>query len=231
MTSALSAAPGVDACPLFPRTVIGEGRASLLADADRVGDPAAMLDPLAAALVHDVVRADEVGMLLDEPGEAPTVADLLVGDRAVGSRSPAPRHPSRASVANATTSAATWPFMSSAPRPQTKPVALETGERRHRPLGGVGSDDVGVAEQHQRRPVAACRGRRATSDARLRLAADAAPTARPPRRGTRRDARPPAVSFPGGFEVSMRMSSARRRLVSVRTSAAIIARTVHDGAE
>jgi hypothetical protein len=33
-------------------------------------------------------------------------------------------------------------------------VALEARERRHRPLVGVSQDDVGVAEQHQRRPVA-----------------------------------------------------------------------------
>ena len=45
----------------------GKACAALLADPDRVGDPPAVLEPLAAALVHHVVGPHQVGMLLDEP--------------------------------------------------------------------------------------------------------------------------------------------------------------------
>ena len=70
-------------------------------------------------------------------------------------RSPLGRKPSRASDAMATALAATSLFMSSAPRPQTIAVAQLAGERRHRPLGRIGEHDVRVAEEEQRRPVAA----------------------------------------------------------------------------
>ena len=67
LTSALSAAPGVDAWPLLPWTVIAKAEHRFSPTPTVVGDPAAVLDPLAAALVQDVVGAHEVGVRLDEP--------------------------------------------------------------------------------------------------------------------------------------------------------------------
>ena len=70
-------------------------------------------------------------------------------------RSPAGRNPSRQSDANATALAATWSFMSSAPRPQISPSTRspDHGSRDH--SSGVRAHGVGVGEQRERRPVAA----------------------------------------------------------------------------
>ena len=82
--------------------------------------PAAEVDALAAALVDAVVGAHASGCALQSQERPTSTPDLLVGGRredevAGGSK------PSRASVAIAVAAAATWPFMSSAPRPQTQP--------------------------------------------------------------------------------------------------------------
>ncbi len=132
-----------------------EGRGLLLGGRAEVDD-AAELEPVAGALVDRVVGADGVGVRLAEPGEAEAVADLLVGgggeDQVAGRlealagergdrdrvRGHLPLHVERAA-------------------PPDLAVAHLAGERRHRPLGGVGEDDVGVAEQQQRRAVAATR--------------------------------------------------------------------------
>ena len=68
--------------PALPADGDREGGRALLTHAERVGDPAAVLDPLPAALVHDVVGPDQVGMLHNQPGETPIVSDLLVRDGA-----------------------------------------------------------------------------------------------------------------------------------------------------
>jgi hypothetical protein len=92
-------------------------------------------------------------MGLAEPLQAELLADLLVA-AATKTRSPGGVKPSRASEAIATALAATWFFMSSAPRPQTwsstgRPTTGRATTRR------VGDDRVGVREEAERRAVAA----------------------------------------------------------------------------
>ena len=70
-------------------------------------------------------------------------------------RSPDGSNPSRASDAIATAFAATWPFMSSAPRPQTSSSRTSPENGGTDQSAGVGEHDVGVAEEEQRRAVAA----------------------------------------------------------------------------
>ena len=176
-TSALSAIAGIDAWPERPCTRRRNGALIFSAVGADVEDAAAELEPVARALVDRVVAADGVGVLLAEPLQAEPVADLLVGGRRRRSRSPAGRKPSRASDAIATALAATCPFMSSAPRPQTSPSrsSPENGGTDH--SARVGEHDVGVREQQQRRPVAAARDPRdevrALGHARVQLALDA----------------------------------------------------------
>ena len=76
--------------------------------------------PVAGALVDALGRADGVGMLLAQPAQSPVVASPTSSSAVAAKiRSPSGSKPSRASDAMATALAATWPFMSSAPRPQT----------------------------------------------------------------------------------------------------------------
>ena len=57
------------------------------------------------------------------------------------------RQPSRASAVAAATSAATWPFMSWAPRPRTSPSTTSPAQGSKLHSVGVGGDGVDVAEQ------------------------------------------------------------------------------------
>ena len=81
LTSALSAMPGIEACPLPPAHAQPEGRAHLLRDGAHVERLAAELEPLARAFVDQVVAANRVGMGLAQPLRAEARADFLVGCR------------------------------------------------------------------------------------------------------------------------------------------------------
>ena len=162
------AAPAVDAD--------GERRRHLLGGRAEVDGVATEEEPLAGALVDRVVAAGGIGMLATQPDEpvAVVAADLLVRGRDER-RSPAGSNPSRASDANATALAATWSFMSSAPRPQTSPSTRSPDHGSRVPFGGISEDGVRVAEERQRRPVATLDPRdevRPLGDARVELGLD-----------------------------------------------------------
>ena len=78
----------------------------------------------AAALVEHVVAAHLVGVLAAQPLGAGRGAHLLVGGRDDQELPAGGRQPSRPSAAAAATSAATWSFMSWAPRPRTSPSTM-----------------------------------------------------------------------------------------------------------
>ena len=84
----------------------------------------------------------------------PTSSPTSSSAAATKIRSPAGRKPSRASEAIATALAATWPFMSSAPRPQTSSSSEVAGPRVALPLGRVGEHGVGVREEREPRTAA-----------------------------------------------------------------------------
>ena len=65
------------------------------------------------------------------------------------------RQPSSASAVAAAISAATWLFMSSAPRPQTQPSLSSPDHGSTLQSAGIGQHGVDVAEQHEARPVGA----------------------------------------------------------------------------
>ncbi len=132
LTSALSAIDGIDACPERPLTRILNGRGELLRRRALVERRAAELDAVAAALVDGEVAAHGIRVRLAQPLEAEAVADLLVGgggEDEVAGRPKALAH----ERGDATASAATWLFMSSAPRPQISPsrTSPENGGTDH----------------------------------------------------------------------------------------------------
>ena len=154
LTSALSAIPGIDAWPERPCTRDVERRGQLLGRPDDVVGLAAEHEPVAAALVDREVAADRVRMLRAEPREPEAVAHLLVGRRredevAGGLESLACERRDRD---GARRDLALHVERTAAP---DLVVAHLAGERRHRPLACVGEHDVGVAEEEERRPVAA----------------------------------------------------------------------------
>ena len=110
-----------------------EGRRHLLGGRAQIDRRAAEHEPLAASLVDRVVAARRVRVCLDEPAEPVVRADLLVRDDEKDEVAGRDEALSRASDANATALAATWSFMSSAPRPQTSPSTRspDHGSRSH----------------------------------------------------------------------------------------------------
>ena len=152
-----------------------ERRAHLLGGRAEVEGAAGDLDAVAAALVDRVVGAARVRMLADEPVEPEAVADLLVG-RGDEDEVAAAAHPSRARLAIATALAATWPFMSSAPRPQTNPSRSSppNGSRSTRPRRPARRRCARAARATARRRPAEPRDEvRALRHLRVQLALDA----------------------------------------------------------
>ena len=86
-------------------------------------------------------------MVLGQPVRADVAAGLLVDDEHELQRAPRPGASPRGPASTAATaSAATWDFMSSAPRPQRKPSADVARPGVVAPLRGVGQHRVDVAE-------------------------------------------------------------------------------------
>src|SRR6202043_4146249 len=116
-------------------------------------DVAAELEAVTTACVDGVVAANRVRVRLAEPGEAEAVAHLLVGggreDQIAGglkalARERRDRDRARGDLAFHVERAATPDLV----------VAHLAREGRNRPFSRVGKNDVRVAEEQQRRPVA-----------------------------------------------------------------------------
>ena len=157
-------------------------------------------------------------MLAHEPLEAEAVADLLVGrgdEDEVAAPAPAL---ARERCASATALAATWPFMSSAPRPQTNPSRSSppNGSALHS-RASAGTTSVCESSASDGPPPRAAQARdevRPLGHLRVQLALDAR---RP--RGSARSSSAAAVSLPGGFDVSTRISSRRSSTASSLSAA------------
>ena len=129
-------------------------------------------------------------------------------------RSPAGSNPSRASDANATALAATWSFMSSAPRPHTSPSTRSPDHGLAIPLARIGEHGVRVTEKRERRAVSALDPRdevRPLGHARVQLGLDPVP------REVVAQNLAACVSFPGGLTVSSRRSACRSAVTSSRS--------------
>ena len=128
-----------------------ERRAHLLGGRAEVEHAPAELEPVAGALVERVLAANGVrdargrATAGRSPRRPPRRRSRRRSGRRVGSK------PSRASDAIATALAATCPFMSSAPRPQTWSSRSSPDHGIDLPLGGVGEHRVRVGEQQQPR--------------------------------------------------------------------------------
>ena len=180
----------------------------LLAHAERVEAPAAELERDAAALVEDVVGAHLVGVLAAQPLGAGSGPHLLVGGGDDRAARPRGRQPSRPSAAAAATSAATWSFMSCAPRPRTSPSTTSPaqGSKLHSE-GSAGTVSAWPSRQSVGPAVVAAQPRDQVRAA--GLGGQAARTRTPRRSGSRPAAPGPRSSLPGGLTVSIRISSCR----------------------
>ena len=125
----------------------------------RRDDPVALvadLETVAPALVDGVVAANRVRVLRAEPGEPEAVADLLVGgrreDQVAGRLEALADERGEGNCVRG--DVALHVERAAAPHLALPHLA---GERRHRPLGRVGQDDVRVTEEEQGRAVAAPR--------------------------------------------------------------------------
>ena len=145
------------------------------------------------------------------PKSTPTSSSAV----SASSRSPGSRTPSRASEAKATAAAATWPFMSSAPRPQTSPSTRspDHGSRDH--SSGSASTVSVCAIRSRLGPSPP--GRRATRFARSGVLRDELARGCRSGRGSRGRSSAARVSLPGGLTVSRRRSSWRSSVTSSRS--------------
>jgi hypothetical protein len=128
-------------------------RAHLLARRAQIEHLAAELDPVAGPLVEREVGADGGRVLLDEPLQAESVADLLVGGRDEDEVAGAPpafacerreRDGRRGDL----------PLHVERSAPPDLLADELAAERVALPLARVGEHDVGVREQRERRPAA-----------------------------------------------------------------------------
>ena len=134
---------------------------ALLADAEGVEAPAAELERSAAALVDDQVAAHRVGVLARTATWRPSAAPISSSAVITSFSAPrAGRQPDAASAIAAATSAATWPFMSWAPRPRTSPstTSPDQGLKLHS-SGSAGTVSTWPSRQSVG-PSASPRGRR-----------------------------------------------------------------------
>ena len=197
LTSALSAIPGTEAWPARPCTSSAERRAHLLGARAEVEDAAEELDLARRRPRSTRSRCGPPpdGARRATPGRRPSPTSSSA--HAAKTRSPAGSKPSRASEAIATASAATWPFMSSAPRPQTSVprTSPDQGSTSH---SAASAPTVSVCESSSRlRPAAAgpAGGRRGSP---ARASSRRARSRRRARRGSRAGARRPASRCPAG---------------------------------
>ncbi len=217
--SALSPIRGIDAWPARPSVVSVKRKTPFSATHDAVD--------AAAVEVEDARRRPRSPRSRSGPcrGAARRAtwrrASAPASSSAVTITSSSPdsgRQPSSASAVAAATSAATWLFMSSAPRPQTQPSFSSPDHGSTRPVVGVGEHRVDVAEVGEPRAVARRRaGARRGSAARRRPTSSSHSKPAPSRRSFRNSCA--ACSFPGGLTVSKRISRCRSSVVRRSSSA------------
>ena len=173
--------------------------------ADRQGEPADLADRLGASLEDLAVLVDQPVAPSPLPASSSAVKISRIGRRGAA--------PARARARTTLSTMASKSFMSTAPRPQTQPSTHLAGERRHRPVVGVGRHDVEVAVDQQRRsdavdplglPVGDQRGAPGAGLEELARRCRPRRAARPP---ARRPPAPPARSRLPKLEVSIRIRS------------------------
>src|SRR5215212_4781361 len=151
---------------------------------------------------------------------APMIAPASSSAVHTKSSSPAGRQPSRARAMHAAASAATWSFMSCAPRPRTSPSATSPahGEKVH---SSASAGTVSAWPRRQRVGPSPSPRRRATRFGRSGSSAASSSHSNPtsPRRSA--SSSWTGRSRPGGFEVSIRISSPRRSTASAPRSDAV----------
>ena len=178
-----------------------ERRAHLLRGRAEVERPPANSTRSPPPSLMRVLGAHRLGMRLAEPLRGRSRRRPPRPRAATKIRSPAGRKPSRASEAMATALHATWPFMSSAPRPQISPspqlarprIDAATRPGRRAPCRCA---RAGAAAGRRRARGCGRRGSPAPASARTARRRRRSP------RGRRAGARRPRVSLPGGLTVS-----------------------------
>ena len=140
--------------PPGPRTRPREPADLLLRHLDRIEAPAADRLRRAAELAERVAHAVEQLRRARPRGTSRRLAAVLLVAQHREDEVAARLQLAARRARNASTSIATPPFMSSAPRPQTHAVDELAAERRVRPLLAGRRDDVDVAVEQERRRLA-----------------------------------------------------------------------------